>query len=77
MAKCKGCDGTGRWLLMNSWFYTDGFRREGCHTCQGSGVNPPGYAGWPEAIKAQRRFVALVKEWGGRLKPPVGWKPLA
>ena len=66
-APCKGCAGTGWQLFMNSWFVDDGLRKERCHICDGSKINPPGYGGWPN--DAQRRFRARAQEWGG-LNPP-------
>jgi hypothetical protein len=50
---CQSCLGTGWLLCMNSWFLADGFRRERCGICAGSGASHhPNY--FPE----QRRFRA-------------------
>lgn len=35
--QCAHCAGTGWWLLDNSWFPSDGFRRTRCQVCKGSG----------------------------------------
>ena len=37
--KCHICDGSGRLVLMNSWFPADGYRRERCGICGGTGVS--------------------------------------
>lgn len=34
---CSTCGGTGWQHLLNSWFVPDGFRRERCGICAGSG----------------------------------------
>lgn len=34
---CGSCGGTGWWWLNRSWFKTDGYRRERCHICGGTG----------------------------------------
>lgn len=34
---CAVCDGTGKLVLMNSWFIIDGFRRARCGICHGTG----------------------------------------
>lgn len=34
---CKPCGGTGQQLFMNSWFTTDGLRKERCSICGGTG----------------------------------------
>lgn len=47
---CRACDGDGTVLLMKSWFLGDGFRRERCGWCGGSGSA----RGYPES--SQRRF---------------------
>jgi hypothetical protein len=33
------CGGTGWWVLMKSWFHSDGYRRERCHICHGTGIS--------------------------------------
>ncbi|MGV6875947.1 hypothetical protein ACUSIJ_25085 [Pseudochelatococcus sp. B33] len=35
--ECPFCGGTGWWWLRRSIFTADGFRKERCHTCHGSG----------------------------------------
>ena len=40
MTKCRLCDGSGRILLMNSWFIADGLRSERCPACVGRGSFP-------------------------------------
>lgn len=37
MAECPTCAGTKQIVLMKSWFHTDGYRRERCHSCGGTG----------------------------------------
>ena len=63
--RCRRCDGTGQVLLMNSWFTSDGYRREQCGICAGSGVNPPGYTAWPGDDAFRKRALANIKAWGG------------
>lgn len=75
METCPLCAGTRFILCGRSWFITDGYRREKCHLCGGSGeikrrsVNKRGrfLRGW---IQAQERFRGRVAEWRG-LKPQV------
>lgn len=69
MAKCVGCDGHGSVLLNQSWFLTDGFRKERCGACDGTGINPDGYRDWGGMLAFQRRNRKLIAEWGG-LRPP-------
>lgn len=42
---CEVCGGTGKLTLMRSWFHSDGYRRERCGICHGTGKsnyrNPP------------------------------------
>lgn len=66
MARCKLCDGSGKVLLMNSWFVTDGYRRERCGICGGTGES----AYLPPDVAYQRIARERVAEWGA-LKPPL------
>lgn len=36
---CSLCGGTGTLILAKSWFPLDGYRRERCGICAGSGVS--------------------------------------
>lgn len=65
---CQGCDGHGQVLLMNSWFTQDGYRRERCAICNGTGINPKNYQDWGGGLAFQRRALARTAEWG-RLAP--------
>lgn len=54
---CKACDGTGIWLLMKSWFLSDGFTSCRCHICKGTGVSD--YRPDASLIAGQRRLRSL------------------
>lgn len=60
--RCKWCDGSGYWLLLRSWFVSDGYRRERCHVCNGtgkhSGIKPD--ADWNRFQKRARDGVKEV-----------------
>lgn len=71
---CLNCEGTGKVLLLKSWFVTDGYRRERCGICGGSGVNPPGYKQFPGHGAFLRKANARIREWGG-LQPKAGGTP--
>ena len=66
---CEWCEGKGSVPLMKSWFLADGFRRNRCGVCSGTGINPPGF----HADREHRAFLAHADEhiaaWGG-LSPP-------
>ena len=51
---CQTCGGTGWQLLMNSWFKSDGLRRERCGICAGSGKN---------AYRDDPAFIRRQAEW--------------
>lgn len=65
---CLNCEGAGKVLLLNSWFTADGYRRERCGICGGSGVNPPGYTQWPGHAQFLAEAHARIAKWGG-MKP--------
>lgn len=50
MAKCQTCGGTGRQVIANSWFPSDGYTRMECPICDGSGKSS--YVGMPRACSA-------------------------
>lgn len=66
--KCKYCDGDGKVLILNSWFVADGYRRERCDICAGTGINPAGFTAPPEHVAFMKRAKARIRQWGG-LKP--------
>jgi hypothetical protein len=37
MARCKTCYGTGKVVVMRSWFTADGYSRVRCGICTGTG----------------------------------------
>lgn len=65
---CRDCEGTGRVFCANSWFLEDGYRRERCGICSGTGKTTSSARPWPSHTKFQKRARARVAEWGG-LKP--------
>lgn len=67
--KCVNCEGTGNELLLCTMFVQDGYRRERCGICSGSGINPPNYRAWPGHLKFLKKANARILKWGG-LKPP-------
>ena len=38
-AKCKMCEGTGWQYLLKTWFHVDGYRKERCGICAGTGIS--------------------------------------
>lgn len=56
MPKCASCGGTGWQWFARSWFKSDGYRRESCHTCGGSGQSS--YRDVSEFIRWQARLRA-------------------
>lgn len=69
---CGACAGSGSWLLMNSMFVADGFRRERCHVCLGTGEHP--FKSDREWTAFQAKARSCVKHWGG-LRPPAPARP--
>ena len=65
---CRDCNGTGKVFCMNSWFTQDGYRRERCGICAGTGQTISTYRFDPSYIRFQERARAHVAAWGG-LKP--------
>ena len=65
---CLNCEGQGAVLLLRSWLIADGYRRERCGICGGSGVNPDGYKQWPGHARFLRRANERIARWGG-LRP--------
>jgi hypothetical protein len=63
---CRNCIGTGKVLLLNSHFTEDGYRRERCAICEGTGRSK--YKPDTEWVRFQARAARQVEEWGG-LKP--------
>lgn len=58
---CDCCVGTGWQLLLRSMFVTDGYRRERCGVCAGSGKSnhtDKGFRAWQ--IKARKRADILA-----------------
>lgn len=68
MTACKDCLGSKVLLYANSHMTADGYRRQKCATCAGSGINPPGFTANGAFAHFQRVALARVAEWGG-LKP--------
>lgn len=69
---CQTCAGTGHVLCLNSAITTDGFRRERCGICAGSGRSR--YPATPEYDRFQKRARILLIKWGG-LKPKASSAP--
>ena len=44
--QCRLCGGTGKLVLMRSWFHSDGYRREVCHRCGGTKEQSKHHTGW-------------------------------
>ena len=65
--KCQNCDGTGKIVCANSWIIVDGYRRERCGICAGTGVS--GYRPDPAYVRWQRAAKARIAEWGA-MSPP-------
>lgn len=70
---CVNCEGTGKALVSNSWIVSDGYRRERCGVCGGSGINPPGYTAWAGNAAFQKQARENISKWGGLLRPPINW----
>lgn len=51
-ATCVSCGGTGWWWLNRSWFRHDGYRRERCAICAGTGRSA--YRDSPDFVRMQR-----------------------
>lgn len=56
---CALCGGSGWLHLLNSWFRSDGFRRERCGICAGTGKSD--YRPDAEWIRKQAEFRAAAK----------------
>lgn len=56
-AKCANCGGTGQFVLMKSWFLSDGFRKTRCGICAGSGFSS--FQPDAEAARFQAKIRAL------------------
>lgn len=65
--RCKTCDGTGKIFCLQSGYVTDGYRRERCGICAGSGES----AFQPEAgyFRFQKSARERVGEWGAMAPP--------
>ena len=62
--ECLNCEGRGTVLLENSWFVDDGYRRERCAVCAGSGFDTSGYQppqGHAEYLKTANARIKLWK----------------
>lgn len=55
---CRACNGTGKLLLLRSWFTSDGFRSCKCYMCGGTGHTSDSS---PDLNAAQARFRETVK----------------
>lgn len=60
---CRICAGTGKLVLMRSWFRTDGLRHERCGICAGTGISS--YRSGSYEVE-QRRFRAIESAMRGR-----------
>lgn len=61
--RCANCDGTGKLVLMKSWFPSDGYRRERCGICGGTGRSA--YRPAPDAVKQQKDLrAAYLAQFG-------------
>lgn len=58
---CRLCDGTGKIVLMKSWFKADGYRRERCGICSGTGQSS--YICSPDYNREQRELRARYAAW--------------
>lgn len=52
MRQCANCGGTGKIVLMKSWFPSDGYRRARCGICGGTGRST--YRPAPDVVRQQR-----------------------
>ena len=65
---CATCGGKGWQLLNNSWQLADGFRKERCGICAGTGDSV--VAGEAAFVRMQAACRKIVGEkWNGRLVP--------
>jgi hypothetical protein len=55
-------------LLSASWFVNDGYRKDRCEICGGSGDEPDEYNVWPGHLAFLAEANKRIAEWG-RLKP--------
>jgi hypothetical protein len=67
--KCRNCDGTGRIFCRNSHIIVDGYRRERCGVCGGTGKSR--YLIEARDVRFQREAREQTKAWGA-LRPPEG-----
>lgn len=51
---CAMCQGSGKLVLMRSWFTSDGFRFGKCGVCSGTGKS--NYRPAPEFVASQKRI---------------------
>lgn len=56
---CRTCGGTGRIICMNSWFPSDGYRKERCGICGGTGIS---------SYKPDRRYERCQEKMRAALK---------
>jgi hypothetical protein len=57
LPRCAACQGTGKWVLRNSWFLADGHRRKRCGICAGTGrssFNDPETTAQQAALRAEQ-----------------------
>lgn len=59
--RCMYCAGAGWTFLMNSWFPSDGFRRERCWVCKGTKRSD--YVPSIEWVAAAARMRILAAKW--------------
>lgn len=57
---CETCGGTGKIYCRNSWFPADGYRRERCGICRGTGKsdfreNDRAYVRWQKERRAEHQ----------------------
>lgn len=66
---CANCDGEKTIVLLNSIFLSDGFRRERCGICAGTGIS--NYQPDPSVLREQKRLRKMFATYGARgPKPP-------
>ena len=62
MKRCSTCGGTGWQILNRSWFQSDGYRRERCGICSGSGSSS--FKGDATFVKEQAKRRAALEQEG-------------
>lgn len=60
-ATCRLCDGSGRLVLMRSWFVADGFTSTQCDICHGVGKTRDNAALDSASVKWQKHFRELSR----------------